>query len=197
MLASITPLGERGRGSTWSITIGAFLLGAAFAGAAAGALVGALGGLLLDGALAGHRLRLLFLAAALLAALALDLRPQGAPGPRRQVNERWLDQFRGWVYGLGFGAQLGLGVTTVVSSAATYAALLAALLSGSALRGALVLGCFGAVRGLTPLAAAHVRRPEQLLALHARLDRWRRPFGQLELAALGALLVLAVVWALA
>ena len=53
------------------------------------------------------------------------------PGPRRQVNERWLDEYRGWVYGLGFGAQLGLGVTTIVTSAATYVALFAALLSGT------------------------------------------------------------------
>ena len=75
------------------------------------------------------------LAAVLLIALAVDLRPGAAPGPRRQVNERWLDEYRGWVYGAGFGAQLGIGVTTVVTSAATYAALLAALLAGSAAGG--------------------------------------------------------------
>jgi len=195
MLASITPLGERGRQSRWAVTVGAFLLGATAAGAGAGALLGGAGGVLL-GAAAGARIRLGVLAAALLVAVALDLL-RAVPGPRRQVNERWLDEFRGWVYGLGYGAQLGLGVTTVVSSAATYVAMLAAFLAGGAAQGALVLGCFGAVRGLMPLAAAHVRRPDQLLALHARLDRWRGPAARLWPALLAGVLVLAGVGSVA
>lgn len=189
MLASITPLGERGRGSKWSVTVAAFLIGAVAAGAAEGALLGALGGALLA-SISAHA-RLLALAVALLIALLLDLRPSGAPGPRRQVNERWLDEFRGWVYGAGFGAQLGLGIGTVVSSAATYAALLAALLSGSALGGMLVLGSFGAIRGITPLAAARVRRPDQLMALHARIERWRGPVARLAHLSLAGLLLAA------
>ena len=32
------------------------------------------------------------------------------PVHHRQVNERWLDQFRPWVYGAGFGWQIGDGV---------------------------------------------------------------------------------------
>lgn len=80
------------------------------------------------------------LAVALGVAVAVDLRPGSAPGPRRQVDERWLDEFRGWVYGLGYGTQLGLGVSTVVSSAATYAALLAALLCADPGTGAVILG---------------------------------------------------------
>lgn len=49
-----------------------------------------------------------------LAGLALDL-GLGAlrlPGPARQVDEDWLARYRGWVYGAGFGTQLGLGVVT-------------------------------------------------------------------------------------
>jgi hypothetical protein len=61
----------------------------------------------------------------------------------------------------------------VVSSAATYVALLAAFASGAAGAGALILGTFGVVRGLTPVATAHVRSQRQLLALHRRLARWR------------------------
>ena len=125
MLASITPLGERGRQSSWTVTVTAFLIGAGATGAAVGALAGAAGQLALGAHQIGARTRLVLLALALLAALALDFVPQRVPGPRRQVNERWLDEFRGWVYGLGFGAQLGLGLTTVVSSAATYVAALA------------------------------------------------------------------------
>ena len=194
MLASITPLGERGRGSRWTITMASFLIGATAAGAAEGALLGAVGGVLLGGVSVEARLGVF--AVALLVALLLDLTPAGAPSPRRQVNERWLDEFRGWVYGAGFGAQLGLGIGTVVSSAATYAALLAALLSGSALRGMVVLGSFGAVRGITPLAAGRVRRPDQLVALHSGLERWRIPVarvGHVALAVLVAVAVLAVL----
>ncbi len=178
------------------MTVSAFLIGAAAAGAGAGALAGAAGRIALGDSVTG-RTRLIVLAVALIAAIALDLHPGTAPGPRRQVNERWLDEFRGWVYGLGFGAQLGLAVTTVVSSAATYVALLAAFLIGDAGRGALMLGCFGAVRGLTPLAAARVRRPDQLLALHARLERWRAPAARVWPALLSGMLAFAVAGSLA
>ena len=184
MLASITPLGERGRHSHYAVTVTAFLLAGLVAGAAFGALLGTLGSLTLGATAASLRLGLLALA--LLAAAAVDLRPGAAPGPRRQVNERWLDEYRGWVYGAGFGAQLGLGITTVVTSAATYAALLAALLSASPWAGALILGTYGAIRGLTPLLAAGVRTPEQLVALHVRFARAQRPAtgaGQLLLVA--------------
>jgi len=188
MLASITPLGERGRGSRWLVTVTAFALGATAAGALAGAAAGAVGAVTLD-RLTDSDGRLAMLAAGLVAALALDLRRAAVPGPRRQVNERWLDEFRGWVYGVGFGFQLGLGLTTVVTSAATYAAVLAALLSGSAPAGALTLGLYGAIRGLTPLAGARVHRPDQLVALHRSLERWRRPVRQIGAAGLAVLVV--------
>jgi hypothetical protein len=192
MLASITPLGERGRRSRWGMTVTAFVVGATAAGALLGAAAGALG----SAAPVGWRARLAVLAVALIAAVALDLL-RAVPGPRRQVNERWLDEFRGWVYGAGFGAQLGLGVTTVVSSAATYVAILAAFLTGGVGRGALVLGCFGLVRGLTPLAAAHVRRPDQLIAMHARLDRWRPGVARVAPAMLVGLFAVAAAGSLA
>jgi hypothetical protein len=195
MLASITPLGERGRQARWGVTVSAFLIGATVTGAAAGAGAGAIGGLVLNGV--DSHARMIALALALVLAIGLDLRPGAAPGPRRQVNERWLDEFRGWVYGAGFGAQLGLGLTTVVSSAATYVAVLAAVLTGRPELGALVLGCFGAVRGLTPLLAARVKRPEQLIAMHRRLERWSGPAARVEPILMGGLLALAVAWGLA
>ncbi len=167
MLASITPLGERGRHSHWTVTVTAFALGATAAAAGAGALLGALGRLA-PGGLTGHA-RTATIAIALLAALVLDASEARVPGPRRQVDERWLDRYRGWVYGLGYGAQLGLGVVTVITSCATYVALLAALLSGRPLAGAAILGVYGALRGVTPLLAAGVGTPQQLMALHARL----------------------------
>jgi hypothetical protein len=167
MLASITPLGERGRQSHWTVTVAAFALGAAVAATVAGGLLGALG-TLLPGDVTGHA-RMVVVALALIAALALDLSVTAVPGPRRQVDERWLDRYRGWVYGLGFGSQLGLGIVTVVTSAATYVVLLCALASGHPVTGAAIMGLYGALRGLTPLLAAGVRTPQHLMALHARL----------------------------
>lgn len=196
MLASITPLGERGRHARWGLTVTAFLVGAAVAGVAVGAAIGALGSIVIP-ASASARLRLMVLSAAAVLAIALDTVPAAVPGPRRQVNERWLDEYRGWVYGLGYGAQLGVGVTTVVSSAATYLALIAAFLTGSVTSGALVVGCFGTVRGLTPLAARHIRGPAELLALHRMLARWRAPARWGGVALLGAILVVALLGGLA
>ncbi len=172
MLASITPLGERGRNGHWSLTVAAFVLGSTAAGALAGTLAGWVGAVAIGGS-AGVSTRLVVLAAAALAAAAIDALARSVPGPRRQVDERWLHEFRGWVYGLGYGAQLGLGVSTVITSAATYLALAAALLVAEPARGALVMGCYGAIRGLSLLAGAAVKTPRALFALHERLERWR------------------------
>jgi len=192
MLASITPLGERGRHSHWVVTISAFVLAATVAGAAVGAALGVLGAVVLpagwhaDGRLAAAGVLLVI-------ALALDLGPPAVPGPRRQVDERWLDRYRGWVYGLGYGAQLGVGIATVVTSAATYVMLACALLAADAGRGALIVGVYGAVRGLTLLLAARVRAPDQLVALHARLKRARPAVERAAALLLGAAAVLALV----
>jgi hypothetical protein len=191
MLASITPLGERGRRSNWWVTVSAFLIGASAAGAAAGAAVGATGGAVLPAGLGAHG-RLAVLAGALAAAIVVDALARPIPGPRRQVDERWLDQYRGWVYGAGYGSQLGLGVTTIVSSAATYVALLAALETASAPAGAIVLGCFGAVRGLTPLVAAGVRSQRRLVEFHRVLARWRAAARWGAVGAQAGMLVLAL-----
>ena len=172
MLASITPLGERGRNATWAITVTAFTVGATVAGATLGGLLGTFGALVLSSGV-GMQARLVVLAAAVALALALDAIPRPVPGPHRQVNERWLDEYRGWVYGVGYGAQLGLGVTTVVSSAGTYVAMAAAFLAERPAAGALIVGCFGAIRGLTLLAGAAVRTPPQLLAMHSAMGQWR------------------------
>jgi len=191
MLASITPLGERGRHSRWWLTVSAFLLAATVAGTGAGAGLGSLGSLALSGVPADVRVALV--GAALVVAIGMDSAPRAVPGPRRQVDERWLDRYRGWVYGVGYGSQLGLAVTTVVSSAATYVALLASVLVGRLGWGAIVLGCYGAVRGLIPLAAAGVRSPHGLLALHRALGRWRARARWGAVAAQGALVVALVL----
>jgi hypothetical protein len=191
MLASITPLGERGRNATWAITVTAFTVGATVAGAALGALLSALGALVLPGGL-GSDARVAALAAVVALAIALDAIPRRVPGPQRQVNERWLDEYRGWVYGVGYGAQLGLGVTTVVSSAGTYVAMAAAFLAERPAAGALIVGCFGAIRGLTLLAGAGVRTPPQLLAMHSAMGQWQWRARWGGVAVLAAMLAVAL-----
>jgi hypothetical protein len=190
MLASITPLGERGRQSTWSVTVGSFLLAATGAGLLVGALLGFIGSLLASG-IALHA-RLAILAGAALIALALDVSTVRVPGPRRQVDERWRTLYRGWVWGGGYGAQLGVGVSTVVQSAATYLALCAALLSGDAARGAVIVGVFGLARGLQPIATWDVRRPDALVGFHARLGRWRARVHGVGCGLTAVILVLAL-----
>ena len=189
MLGSITPLGERSRGRRWGVTVTAFALAAVAAGAAAGALLGAAGGL----AGISAATRMVLLGAAVAVAVAVDLAPGlRVPGPRRQVNEAWLHRYRGWVYGAGFGVQLGLGVTTIVSTAAVYATGAAAFLAGSAAAGALVGAVFGLARAATLLAAGGVDEPGALATLDRRLRTWERPARLAALVAEGALIALAV-----
>ncbi len=175
MLASITPLGERSRGFSWNLTATWFAAGALSTSALAGALGGGAGSLLPAG-----RWRELAALALLGAALCWDATPlaRRLPSSRRQVNEDWLARYRGWVYGFGFGAQLGVGPATVVTSAAIYAATAGTLLCSSAAAGAVVGGAFGLTRALSLLPARSARDPAGLMRLHravARLEpraRW-------------------------
>jgi hypothetical protein len=191
MLASITPLGERARRSNWTTTASFYLAGSVLAGAALGALMGLLGSVVFSGVAVGVRLAVV--GAALAVGMAWELARGAVPGPRRQVNERWLDEYRGWVYGLGFGAQLGAGVTTIVVSSAVYAVWLAALASARPLTGVVIGACAGALRGATVLASARAVTPQRLVALHQRLARLQRPVRAVGLAAQLALAAVAVL----
>ena len=195
MLGSITPLGERGRGRSWGRTITAYLIGSAAGAAGLGALLGLVGQQLVPGAVSPSLVAWI-LGGLVMVGLLLDLRAFGArlPTVHRQVNEEWLSRYRGWVYGLGFGFQLGFGVVTVVTTSAVYVTFLTALLSGSPASGSLIGLAFGALRGAAILVVAGVRRPEQLARVHDRLARWdplSRRSGLLAQAAL-ALAVIAM-----
>jgi hypothetical protein len=188
MLASITPLGERGRRRRWGTTVTAHIVAAALGGAATGAVAGAAGWVLLRHASPDTRLGLL--AALIGAGLLADL-TGWIPGPRRQVDESWLDRYRGWVYGAGFGLQLGAGVVTIVTASATYVVLGAALASASPAAGAAIGAIAGLLRGATVLAAARVRSPGQLVGFHARMRAWSERARLAGLAAHGSLLLAA------
>src|SRR5690242_15913082 len=157
MLASINPLGERARNNSFAVTVVAYTLGSTVAAAVLGLVLGALGAALLGGVGAGVRLAVLAVGA--LAAAAVDRRNGRIPSWRRQVNEDWLTGYRGWVYGLGFGVQLGLGVVTIVTTAAVYLTWAAAVLAASPTVGLVVGTAFGLARSLPVLAGARVRTP--------------------------------------
>jgi hypothetical protein len=189
MLASITPLGERGRHMRWEVTATAYVAGSLVGGAAAGALAGLAGSLVLSGVDVASRVELVI--GLLAAGLALDA--WGAvPGPRRQVDESWLDRYRGSVYGFGFGVQLGIGVVTLVRTSAVYVVLGAAVASASLSVGAAIGAVAGLLRGMTLLTAWAVREPHQLVRFQARMQSWRRPARAGALAAQAGLVAVAV-----
>ena len=193
MLASIHPLGERARDRRWGVTVGAYLLGSTVAAALFGVALGGLGGLL--PLTAGVTAGLVIVAGAL--ALAADLGAFPLPTVHRQVDKDWLDRYRGWVVGLGFGFQLGLGVVTIVNTAAVYLTLVLALLSGSAAVGAVVGTTFGLVRALVILVVAPVRRPDQLRLALRRMHSWRSLSEHAGIAVQGLFLVAAGAVAIA
>lgn len=196
MLGSITPLGERGRQARWAITVSAYLVGSAAAGAALGVLAGLAGAVALEGVGAAPRLAVLAAAVLVGALVDSDRSRLRLPTVRRQVDDAWMHEFRGWVYGLGFGVQLGLGVVTIVATATVYLTFLAALLTGSPLAGGAVGLAFGTARALPVLAVRGVRSPGELGAVEAGLRRLEPSSrglalgGQLALAA-AALAVIA------
>lgn len=173
MLSSITPLGERGRGNRWGTTVAWFVVGSTLGGAALGAGLGLAGEGI--GRLVDDRARLVGVVLLAVAALAVDAapRPGMPPSWRRQVDERWMDEYRAWVYGLGWGAQLGAGVLTIVSSASTYLVLALALLLGSLPAGVALGTTFGLTRGLTLLTARTLGTPAALHHFHQSMQSRR------------------------
>jgi hypothetical protein len=187
MLGSITPLGERGRGRRWGWTATLYVVSSAIAGAAVGAAAALVGGMLVGGVSVPARLGALAVATCI--GFVLDTRLFGLalPASHRQVNEEWLTRYRGWVVGVGFGAQLGAGVVTIVTSSTTYAAFIAAALSGRLAVGAAIGATFGLIRGATIMLVARVRRPEQLGGVDRTLRRWNGAAASTTLAAQAAL----------
>jgi MFS family permease len=189
MLASLTPVGERSRGFSWRVTATAYAIGATGGGALTGLALGTVG-TLLPGGLGWRGPALL---GTLLVALVIDATPlrRRLLRARGQVNEDWMARYRGWVYGFGFGARLGVGFTTLVACAAVYATFLSELLAGSATVGALIGVTFGAVKALALLPAGTGRDQHSLHALHRGLARWDSPAARAVVA--GELILCVVV----
>ena len=116
------------------------------------------------------------------------------PSTRRQVNEDWMARYRGWVYGVAFGAQLGVGVATIVTSAAVYATVAAIFLSGDPAVGAAIGATFGAVRALSLVPARRARDGKGLRELHHALGVLELPVRRASTAVELALMALVVGW---
>lgn len=168
MLSSITPFGERGRNNRFAVTACFFVAGAIGGGIALGALAGGLGRLLVPNEPTAI---LACLALTAMVGAAFDAHVFGLrlPTIKRQVDERWLDRYRGWVYGLGFGAQLGVALATIVSSASVYLMVVAAIGTRSVGAGAAIGAVFGAIRGGSLLLARRVNTGDELRRFHRRL----------------------------
>ena len=193
MLTSISPLGERARANRWSLTVTWLVMGTLVGGASLGAVLGALGRSLPVTLDEGWRLSALALAG--IAAAVWDLKVRRFP-VRRQVNEDWLSAFRPWVYGLGYGLQLGAAVVTAVNTALIPMFMLAALLTRDPASGLLIGAAFGAMRGLTVTLNRRVRNAADLRRLHHRLDNLAhsaRRLGALAAALLATASAVALV----
>ena len=194
MLSTITPLAERARGRRYGLTamwfVAGSVVGGAMTGAAAAGLAAGWRGLS-----ASVATRLAVGAGAAGLAVLIDVGRLGPriPHHRRQVNEQWLEQFRSWVYGAGFGLQIGTGLATYIMTAGVYLWIVLASLTASP-RAALVVGvAFGLVRGLAILLTARVQSPQALMSIHERFERRREPVRRLVIAVEVAALVLCLV----
>jgi hypothetical protein len=175
MLSTITPLAEKGRGHRWGATATWYLVGSV----AGGATLGAVLGLLATGVhgLAPTVTTTIVIATALtlLAAAAETGSIVPLPIHHRQVNERWLDAYRPWVYATGFGWQIGTGVATYIKTSAVYVLIALAALTGNP-RLALAVGIlFGLVRGLAVYASRGITSTSALASFHRRFMELDRP----------------------
>lgn len=188
MLSSIHPLGERGRRNNFATTAWAFVIGSVLGGASTGFVLG-LAGAAWDRLMGpvGEQGRLVAVLVAGVIALGFDLSGRSLPSVERQVNENWLGEFRGWVYGLGFGVQLGAGVLTYITAAVIVLWLAAMLVVGSVPGAVLIGATFGLTRGSSIVFARSITTPERLVAVHRRLHRSVGRVRLLTRAALAAL----------
>lgn len=191
MLSQITPMAEAGRGHKFARTARWFVIGATLGGLTLGCAIGAaafafgLTNVSTHGAIA-------LTSALALAAAAVDahLFGFGPPFLPRQVNQDWLSNYRSWVYGGGFGWQIGVGVTTYVMTAAVPLMIVVGALTGSLPAALAIGGIFGLARGLAVLLGARARTPAALIAFHRRFESMREPVRQ---SVIGVQLAVAVV----
>ena len=93
------------------------------------------------------------------------------PSLARQVNEDWLDQYRGWVIGFGFGYQLGLAAVVYITTASLWVVFIAEFLTFSPIGGLALGALFGFVRSIPIFATRRVRSTQELRRAHTTMHR--------------------------
>ncbi len=169
MLATVTPLAERARGHRYRTTAAWFIAGGLAGGATLG--LGMAGLAVAVRAVGPPVLTVAALAAAASILAAASDAPRGGfqlPVHHRQVNERWLDQFRPWVYGAGFGWQIGAGLVTYIKTTALYLTIVLGALTGRPATALAIGALFGLVRGLAVLLGRRITSAAALAAFHRR-----------------------------
>jgi hypothetical protein len=176
MLSSITPMTEAGRGNRFAVTAGWFVAGGVVGGLSLGLLAAAGAGAVaaLDLSVTTRAAVGATLAVAT-AAVDLGLTGIGLPIFKRQVNDAWLRTYRSWVYGAGFGWQIGFGLATYIMTAGVILTAALAVVGGEPVLALAACTTFGLVRGLAVLVGRGATSPDRLAAVHARLDRWAVP----------------------
>ncbi len=171
MLSTITPMAERSRGRRWGATATWFLAGAVLGGATLGLAAAALASLVAMLSLSTAT-ALVLTAVLAVVGVGLDMGLLGTEMPhhRRQVDEVWLDQYRSWVYGAGFGWQIGTGLATYIMTAAVYLTVGLAALTGRPLVAFGLCVLFGLSRGLAIFLGIRLTDPERLRVFHRRFE---------------------------
>jgi hypothetical protein len=171
MLSTITPFTERARGHSFRGTAAWFMAGASVGGATLGLLM-AVGAAVIARLHLSAGGRLWVAGAAALVAAGSDGAVLGwrVPVHRRQVNERWLDGYRPWVYGAGFGWQIGAGLVTYITTAGVYLLVVLGALTASPIAGLLLGIWFGLLRGMAVLLTRRVQSVSDLLLFHRRFE---------------------------
>jgi hypothetical protein len=191
MLSQITPMAEAGRHQKFTRTASWFVAGAVLGGVTLGAAIAVVAiAIAALGMEQGTALALIAGCAFAAAAVDANLFGFGPPFLPRQVDEAWLSKYRAWVYGGGFGWQIGAGVTTYVMTTAVPLMIVIGALSANAWTAVTIGAGFGLGRGLAVLLGARLHTPAALLAFHRRFDAWGEPVGR---AVIGVQLVIAVV----
>ena len=193
MLSTITPITEQGRGRRYAATVPWYLLGALAGGATLGGVAALVS--IPVGASAIPEMTV-FAIIGLFAVVSIfsDLGVKGfrLPRHRRQVDRLWLDHYRSWVYGTGFGWQIGVGLATYIVTTAVYLTVLIAVLTGSPIQ-ALAIGLmFGGLRGLAIFLGVRATTFEKLHALHRGLTRWEPQSRAFMFAIQAAVATLAI-----
>ena len=167
MVETITPV-VYGSRSRWAAALTLHVAGATATAAIFGAALG-FAGSLLEAPWGRAGATALGAVAALYAVGELPRVTATVPQLRRQVPDWWREFFPWPIAAVLYGAGLGVGFFTYLTHGTLVAVSFAALASGDPMIGALIVGPFGLVRGLSAARAARVRTQQDSRRLVDRL----------------------------